>query len=53
MFQGTSRDVLENENQRGGICLERARAVAGALSGGPRHPLQGTRRLLVFVREER
>jgi len=29
MIQGTSRDVLENGNQRGGIRPERARAGAG------------------------
>jgi hypothetical protein len=41
MIQGTSRDVLENGNQRGGIRPERARAVASALSHGPRHHLPG------------
>ena len=53
MLQGTSRDVLENGNQRGGIGPERARAVAGALSDGPRHLSQDSSRLLVFVQEER
>jgi hypothetical protein len=53
MLQGTSRDVLENGNQRGGIGPERARAVAGALSDGPRHLSRDSSRLLVFVQEER
>jgi hypothetical protein len=53
MIQGTSRDVLENGNQRGGIRPERARAVAGALSDGPRRYLAGHERLLVFVQQER
>jgi hypothetical protein len=41
MIQGRSRDVPENGNQRGRIRPERARAVAGALSDGPRHHLPG------------
>jgi len=41
MIQGTSRDVLENGNQRAGIRPERARAFAGALSDGPLHHLAG------------
>jgi hypothetical protein len=41
MIQDTSQDVLENGNQLGGIRPERARAVTGALSDGPRHHLPG------------
>jgi hypothetical protein len=41
MLQGTSRDVPEKGKLRGGIGRERVRAVAGALSDGPRHHLPG------------
>jgi hypothetical protein len=41
MIQGTSRDVLENGNERGGIPPERARAIASASSDRPRHHLPG------------
>jgi hypothetical protein len=53
MIQGTSRDVLENGNQRGRIRLERATAVAGALLDGPRHHLPGHEPAAGFVQEER
>ena len=41
IIRGTSRDVLENGNQHGGIRPERVRDVAGALSDNPRHHLPG------------
>ena len=53
MIRGTSRDVLENGNQRGGIRPERARAVAGAYQTVRDTIYQDTSRLLVFFQGER
>jgi hypothetical protein len=41
MIQGRPEMCLEKGNQRGGIRPELARAVASALSDGPRHHLSG------------
>ena len=53
MIQGTSRDVLENGNQRGGIRPERQEPSLVLYQTARDTIYQDTSRLLVFVQEER